>query len=965
MDKVNELVFLLPGYELEGYPRELDSDSAARMLSGWVGLWHPGLLCGVGRIPRWHQASRLPTELSNVLFVLPPSSASNLEAGAGDKIRDAGGLIIEPVADWREFQDQILASVPGIPNDGLILDLLEQFAALGYGYLQVQLMTRQLRYTSNLDVAMFEEQVLRAGEAAVAGDRKTAHDLLQACFDTLGQERDHYYSNDAHLIDLTLIAESTVGKSLQLQLEDVHATNILASAALLRRIKQRSEANWDRLCQRLNEGSLCLVGGLESEYPMPLAPRESNVRAFYRAPAAYSELAVESPKVFSRLSYGMQPDLPALLTRFNYSGAVLIAFTGGRYPTGSQPKISWEAHDGSRLPAIATQVFDASDPNSFLSLGWAVGEALDRQHVPTIVFAHWPDGKCDFYRLLKILTTKTLALGKWGLLNDYFANTDVAYHHQRLDSEAFFYDWLAESTSPGDLILTTKLVHKLQARARCLQNLANLLWQLQNRRNFAPWKQSDSHEMTPPDSVAPPTSEWDMALDQFLSRLDSMLESLENPVERYRELQTTARQMAESYMRQLHTLLIRGQGTGPGRLLMNPRSSPARASSRSSMDQYLDSRGEWHFATGLAGENRITRVDIPSMGFVASPLQEQSSSPIEKNVLADAAGMLKNEFIEAQVDLRRGHLRSLHVPAVRGNRLSVQIAYRSRTGAKVQHSEMVAKQVTMLTCSNMVGIIRSKGILQLDGKSMGSFEIDYEIQRGSRWIAMQITLSDLEYPGQGAAGRNRNPWQSAYVMRWAWPTEAAILRTFPEGRRSAWTGQKAIAADLIEIDEANYMTYILTGGLAFHCREDMRFAETILAAGGQSNVRHRIGIAVDLPYPVPTAHQFMDKPYEIEVENVTTSCNGWLVNVDSKNVIVDCDCPLLDTSGKTVGLRTLVSEMAGKSTTVRIRWFRDVGQANRVNFLGGRMTRLVTSGDEVTIALRANEQAVVDLLWAC
>jgi len=55
--------------------------------------------------------------------------------------------------------------------------------------------------------------------------------------------------------------------------------------------------------------------------------------------------------------------------------------------------------------------------------------------------------------------------------------------------------------------------------------------------------------------------------------------------------------------------------------------------------------------------------------------------------------------------------------------------------------------------------------------------------------------------------------------------------------------------------------------------------------------------------------------------------------------------------------------MAGKSTTARIRWFRDVGHANRVNYLGGKMTRLVSNGDEITVALRANEQAVVDLLW--
>jgi len=960
MEQVDELVFLLPGYELEGYPRELDSDSAARLLSGWVALWHPGLLCGVGKVPRWHQASRLPSQLSKLLFVLPPISKEGLESGAAERIEAAGSLLLQPHPEWRVFQEELISRIPGIPPNDLARELSEEFAALGYGYLQVQLMTRQLRYTSNLDVALFEEQVLRASEAVMEGDRGTAMNRLQACFDTLGQERDHYYSNDAHLIDLTLVADSTLGKSLQRQLEDPHPTSVIASADLLNRLKVRNETNWSRLRERLDAGSLCLLGGLEVEGPMPLAPRESHIRALHRSPSAYRALGVEPPQVFARLSHGMQPDLPALLTRFNFTGAILIALTGGRYPIGSQPKISWEAHDGCRLPAIATHALDAADPNSFLSLGWSVGEALDRQHVPTLVFAHWPGGSCDYYRLLKILAARTPALGKWRVVDDYFATTDAPYHHQRLETEAFVYDWLGESRSPGDLILTTKLVHKLQSRARCLQNLANLVWQLKNRKEKSHWAQNEAGDLSPPSYQAASTAQWDATLDQFLADLDRMMDTMQQPVERYRELQHSAKRMADHLLEQLRILLLRTQGATTGRLMLNPRSNPVRVGVRTAKDETLDQSADWHFATGQVGENRVTCVDLPSMGFVASPVERQSAGKSESIVLADAAGMLQNEFLEAQIDLKRGHLLSLHIPAVRGNRLSVQIAYRLRAGSKIQYSEMVAKQVTMLTCSNMSGIIRSSGLLHFDKKPIAAFEMDYEIQRGSRLVALKVTLSDLQFPDRpqlsaaDASVRDaRNPWHAAYVLRWAWPTEAAILRTFPDGRRTPWAGQKVIAADLIEIDEASYQTYILTGGLAFHCRSDQRFAETILATQGQASVRHRIGLAVDLPYPVPAARQFMDKPYELVVDNIASSTSGWLLNVDSKNVLVDLDSPLMDAEGK----------MAGKSTTARIRWFRDVGHANRVNYLGGKMTRLVSNGDEITVALRANEQAVVDLLW--
>ena len=446
MDTINELVFLLPDYELEGYPRELAAaDKAARLLSGWVGLWHPSLLLGVGKIPRWHQASRLPTQLDAIVFVLPPISAQAISPNARQQIAAAGGLVVEPEASWRSFQARLFDLIPRLQPPPLAEQLASEFAALGYAYLQVQLLTRQLRYTSNLDITNFEEQVLKAAEAVAAGQEQSARDWLQACFDSLGQERDRYYSNDVHLLDLTLRAKTTLGASLQRQLEDPQPTTLISPANLLRQLAAQSAAAWEPLRQRLADGSLGLAGGLDHEGPLPLAPLESAIRALRRGPEAYQQLGLEPPRVFARLSFGLQADSAALLKRFGYQGALLLAFTGGRYPQASQPKISWEAHDGSRLPALACEPLDASDPSTFLALGWPVGEALDRQHVPTLVMAHWPGGGCEYFELLKIVTARTPALGRWCLVDQYFETTESPYHHQRLESDSFAYNWLSES----------------------------------------------------------------------------------------------------------------------------------------------------------------------------------------------------------------------------------------------------------------------------------------------------------------------------------------------------------------------------------------------------------------------------------------------------------------------------------------------------------------------------------------
>ncbi|MFO0942241.1 MAG: hypothetical protein U0930_16005 [Pirellulales bacterium] len=351
MEKINELILLLPDYELEGFPRCLSEDKAAQVLAGWVGLWHPVLMFGVGRIPRWHQATRLPSDLSATLFVLPPISKSVISQSASDDIAKVGGLLLEPPESWTTFQTQILDLLPQLEVNDLARELAADFAAIGYAFLQVQLMTRQLRYTSNLDVPLFEEQVMKAAEAVMASDPENARSLVQACFDTLGQERDHYYSNDAHLIDLTLLAETTLGKSLQKQLSDQIPTNLIACASMLRKLKEKSTENFERVAQRIQEGTLAIAGGLDHETPWPLASRELALRALADGPQAYRELSIEPPTVFARMSFGLSADSASILSRFGFRGAILMPFTGGSYPTSNQTKISWESQDGGRIPA--------------------------------------------------------------------------------------------------------------------------------------------------------------------------------------------------------------------------------------------------------------------------------------------------------------------------------------------------------------------------------------------------------------------------------------------------------------------------------------------------------------------------------------------------------------------------------------------------------------------------------------
>jgi hypothetical protein len=80
-------------------------------------------------------------------------------------------------------------------------------------------------------------------------------------------------------------------------------------------------------------------------------------------------------------------------------------------------------------------------------------------------------------------------------------------------------------------------------------------------------------------------------------------------------------------------------------------------------------------------------------------------------------------------------------------------------------------------------------------------------------------------------------------------------------------------------------------------------------------------------------------------------------------VSVDLETPLINEAGKIVGVRLFVSENAGKATNLKIRLLREVAAAHRVDYMGGRMSKLTAKDDQITIALRSNEQVNVDALW--
>ncbi len=227
---------------------------ASDFLNAWSALWHPSVLHCCRSLPEWKRSDSSSLDLDRAVILVPQASASRVDSPLRERITLANALldsqgesreslakiVLEAAIRLdQEAEQPAIAGSPTLEAEGSKVDqspppsslLADEhvldFYALGFAYLQIQMLTRKIRYSSNLNQPLFEEQLQKATEAAMAQDEATCQQWLQSCFDQLSQEREHYYSQSAYLLDVCLLAETTLGSRLNAAMEVDHALHIL------------------------------------------------------------------------------------------------------------------------------------------------------------------------------------------------------------------------------------------------------------------------------------------------------------------------------------------------------------------------------------------------------------------------------------------------------------------------------------------------------------------------------------------------------------------------------------------------------------------------------------------------------------------------------------------------------------------------------------------------------------------
>jgi alpha-mannosidase len=415
---------ILPCQRLDDFPSHLTGGRAAELLAGWTALWHPALIDALGALPGWRSSDELPdpAEFEGELLVLPESSSLRMSADWRDRMRSTNPRNPQPVDVDNSRQETIagLLVAAEIDGDRVAPPLVGDFLALGHAYLQVELLTRAMHYTTVLDMEQFEQATIAAARAALRNEPHQMHEELSRAFDLLADARNHVYAVDFYVVDVTLLAPSTLGDPLRAKLESGFPTSLLASGELLEQLANEHPQTLNALHRAIEAGTACIVGGAYHSEVAGYWPPERWFQEIEQGQAVAQKHLDRRYEVFGTFRTAFAPLLPELLLGMGFTGALHASFDGSRLPRTEQSKTWWGPEGGRAIAALAATPLDAARPETWLKLAEKMGDTIAHDHVATVLLASWPQTNIEYYDDMRRAAGYGPVLGKLVTLEEYF-----------------------------------------------------------------------------------------------------------------------------------------------------------------------------------------------------------------------------------------------------------------------------------------------------------------------------------------------------------------------------------------------------------------------------------------------------------------------------------------------------------------------------------------------------------------
>jgi alpha-mannosidase len=1006
--KPSELIVLLPCYSLEDLSLDRSATEAEEILASWCGLYHPWLIAAAEKVPRWVSAEMAPDEPGPALIAVPSSCEALLPARWIDRAIEAGARVAESPHDHRAVLQAAVGpddKTPAGQPPEIEPALAANFYALGFCHLQVELLTRQLRYMSNLDEDQFARKTVAAAQAALQGDEEETGDQLRSAFDLLTEAREYFYPVEAHLLDLTLVAPTTLGDSLRRELAGGTPRNVLISGELVETLAREEPQSLAALREGLEAQRVSLVGGGYREEPLGMLTHEAILADLRKGLATYQRHLGHRPVIYGRRRAGLTPLLPQILQGLGFVGAVHFTLDEGRFPGSNQSKIRWQGLGGKPLEALSRVPFDATGPENFLRLPEKLGDAMDLDHAASAVLAHWAGQSSPWYDDLQRMTDFSPVLGRFNTLDQYFSDTELAGQIKQFSADQYRTPYLMKAVQRAEADPLSRWVRLYRAAtvAEATQTLAALARAAggagqddPNRPAAPPHRWPELLEaLSKPDPTGPDEPTAPDEPGQAASARDRTSASGPGlPSEESARLAEAASRLADVLGKPSASAQGQGREQGPaGALVLNPWAFTLQQQvDTSRLDRLPAVEGPVRWAAETPRGKQAV-VEVPGLGFAwlaaapSTPSADAAAGPAEKQPrrqglvarllkrkpptepplaeLGEEGCVLQNDYFRIKMNPHAGTIQSIYDYRSRGNRLAQQIAFRSPAAAGPEAGAEAEKAYSIMAVDSMHvsvegperGEVVSRGrLVSREGKRVADFQQMTRVRRGSRLIELDIEIDPQDLP-------SGNPWQSYYAARFAWDDATAdTLRN--AGPASVPCDAPQIEAPcFFDIRGEKTQTTILTGGLPFHRRVGLRKLDSLLIVAGERSRRFRLGIGVDLDYPMHGAAPWLlPGPLVVSSAAGPPMASGWLFHVDARNVLATHWEPLLD-GERCEGFRVRLLETQGRRAITALRCVRRPAAARQTDFLGQTIADLPVRDDHVTMELKSHQWIQVEVRW--
>jgi len=426
------IVVFLPCHTLDDFPTWIDENEADDVLAAWTAAWEPRLLATVGRAPEWASVDLRPPDDEPILGIVPAALDPRFAAQA-DAVCSAGSWWVRDVRGAAAVAAAVREAAGCEPAAG-DAPFADDFRALGMAVLLVEVLARRMRSTAGLEATEFPTTVVAAARAAVAGHDDEARGLLRECFGFLSATRSRYYSVDVWLVDLVLLADTTLGRPLVAELAAPTPLGIVATGALVERLAAEHPESLARLRARCAAGTASGCGGRDADEPLAMATPEQVLASFDRGRAAWERHVGCVPRTFARVAGGGSAALPAVLGGFGYAGAVWPLFDGTPLPDPGDSRIRWEGAGEACVDGVARPPIDARAARAILALPESLSNVMDHDHVAVVTFARYAGTASPWHAVLQRIGSWTDALGTFVTPDELFERT--AGSGTRVDFEA-------------------------------------------------------------------------------------------------------------------------------------------------------------------------------------------------------------------------------------------------------------------------------------------------------------------------------------------------------------------------------------------------------------------------------------------------------------------------------------------------------------------------------------------------